>query len=83
MTNNNDTNINPTITLKNLHGTFTVAADRLELVLLKTKDMDLHDLRVFAAGLNGFGENSTAYHSEQRLEVCIMLLEGGNYPIPA
>lgn len=75
----NNTAINPTLSLTNAHGTFEVEVDRLNLTIARTKNWsDLH-LRTRAAELNGHGEDSDAYRADTRLEVQIMLTEGGNF----
>lgn len=70
---------NPMITLTNTHGTFKVDADVLNLVMVKYAAFDDSALRELAAGRNGHDDRSEAYRSDNRIEVLIMLAEGGNY----
>lgn len=72
-------NTNPTIILNNAHGRFEVDADILNLVMVKYACFDDSALRDLAAGRNGFHASEEAYRSDARIEVLIMLAEGGNY----
>ena len=78
---NNDTNTNPTITLTNAHGTYTVEVDALELTMLKTKNMPIRELRIFGAGLCGYDEADLldAFRANSRIEVNIAITDSGNF----
>lgn len=77
----NNNNLNPTITLTNRHGAYTVEVDILNLAILKTKNRSDALIRRQAAGACGFDEADwdTAFLGDSRLEVLIAWVESGNH----
>ena len=77
---------NPTITLRNAHGAFEVEVDRLNLVILKTKNWSDLLLQVRLGGYTGstsgeMGDQAAHdfYRDCTRLEAQIILTECGNF----
>lgn len=75
MTNNHTA----TIALTNSHGLFEVDADRLHLVLLKTTNMAIPELRALVAGHAGYSSEDDIRDCTW-IELCIIWLESGNHP---
>lgn len=73
-----NTDINPTMTLRNAHGAFTVDVDRLNIAMIRYSTLSDDSLRDYAARMNGH-DSGEAYRSDSRLECLVMLVEGGNY----
>lgn len=82
---NNDTNINPTITLTNAGGTYTVEVDALNLALTKTANRSDFLVRQQAADACGYDRGFAGLHDDDvfrgwtRLEVIIAWVESGNF----
>ena len=82
---NNDTNINPTLTLTNAGGAYTIEVDTLNLALIKTATLAEAVLRDRAADACGYSRNWLGLHDEDvfrgwtRLEVLIAWVESGNF----
>ena len=81
MTNNTDTN--PTITLNNMGGTYTVEVDALHLALIQVRNRGLDaaplQLRRLAADACGYSEGSDPFRAWQDIEVIIAWVESGNF----
>ena len=84
---NNDTNTNPTITLNNMGGAYTVEVDRLNLALHQARTRGLLEegngatFRYLAAGACGYPEAdcADAFRAWSDLEVIIAWVESGNW----
>lgn len=81
---NTDTNINPTITLTNMGGEYTVEVDALNLALHKVRNRGLllegngATLRRLAADACGYPDSDDPFLTWSDLEVIIAWVESGN-----
>jgi len=81
----NNTDINPTLTLKNMGGTYTVEVDQLNIAiilatsrgLLKAENFD--KLRKLATDACGYREGEEPFRAWTSLEVLIAWVDSGNF----